>query len=354
MYYKEDWEEASERIVAWWRREDVDRPMLVIHAPRERPLPHPPAPPVPDDPRAMRLDFAAVLARAEAHFAETAYLAEAFPYVAADLGPGSAGTFLGAEPVFHPNTVWYRPRFASLPEAEIALREDNPWWQWTLQATRQAVARAAGRYLVAVPDLIENLDTLAAVVGTYPLLYALKDCPHEVYRLQRQLVPAWNEIFDRLYNIIAPRGDGNSFMAFNIWSPGKTAKLQCDFSAMISAETFDEFVVPYMEQQTRHLDRVLYHLDGPGAIQHLPSLCRMARIDAIQWVPGAGAPGGGDPCWDFIYRQALDAGKGIMAHMPAAEVPAFVQRFGRRGVYISVGDMTSEAEGRELIRRVTR
>lgn len=352
MIYKTDWEEMKARQLAWWRREEVDRPMLSMTPPRTHPLPHDPAPPA-EDGRALRLDFEGVLARQEALFAERAFLAESFPYVAPDLGPGSVGTFLGTEPIFDLNTVWYKPCFANLQEATIRLDEHNPWWQWTLRSAQQAIARAQGRYLVAMPDLIENLDTLAALVGTRTVLFGLKDCPQEIHRLQRELLPVWDEIFERLYQIISPRRDGNAFIAFGIWGDGKTAKLQCDISAMLSPAMFAEFVVPYMAQQARSLDYVLYHLDGPGALQHLDQLCAADWIDAIQWMPGAGAPGGADPCWDFIYHKILDAGKGIMAHMHAAEVREFVSRFGRRGVYISVDDVASEEEGIELIKAVT-
>jgi hypothetical protein len=352
VLYKQDWEEAKQHMLAWWRFEPVDRPMLVFTTPRAMPLPYTPtSPPVDDQQR--RLDFDAVLARAEERFAQTAYLGECFPYVTADLGPGSANTFLGSEPMFDPNTVWYQPAFSSLPEASIRLNEQNLWWQWTLKATRQAAARAEGKYLVAIPDLIENLDTLAALVGTSNLLYALKDRPEEVHRLQQELLPVWDAIFERLYQIISPQRNGNSFMAFNIWGDGKTAKLQCDFSAMISAEMFAEFVVPYMNQQIAGLDYVLYHLDGPCALQHLDLLCEMKGINAIQWIPGDGQAQADDPCWDRVYRRVLDAGKGIMLYISAKHAPAFVKKWGKRGVYLLVGEISTEDEGREFIHSMT-
>jgi 5-methyltetrahydrofolate--homocysteine methyltransferase len=353
MLYKQDWEEAKQQMLAWWRFEPVDRPMLVFTTPRAKPLSCTPASQPVDD-RQRRLDFDAVLARAEERFAKTAYLGECFPYVTADLGPGSANTFLGCEPMFDANTVWYEPAFDSPQSARIRLDESNPWWQWTLKATQHAVARAEGKYLVAIPDLIENLDTLAALLGTSNLLYALKDCPQEIHRLQQELAPVWDAIFERLYQIISPRRNGNSFMAFNIWGDGKTAKLQCDFSAMISAEMFAEFVVPYMNQQIAHLDYVLYHLDGPCALQHLDLLCGMPGINAIQWMPGDGQAPADDPCWDRVYRRTLDAGKGIMLYISAKRAADFVKKWGKRGVYLLVGGIQSEAEGREFIKSMAR
>ena len=39
-----------------------------------------------------------------------------------------------------------------------------------------------------------------------------------------------------------------------------------------------------------HVEHALYHLDGPGAVRHVPLLLRLERLDCIQWIQGAGKP----------------------------------------------------------------
>lgn len=104
-----------------------------------------------------------------------------------------------------------------------------------------------------------------------------------------------------------------------LWSglPGRVAKLQCDFSAMISPDMFKEFVLPYLKKQCDYLDYSLCHLDG-----HL--------------------------CWDGIYKKILEAGKLIYATMKPHEVKPFVKRFGKRNVLIYT-NTTTEDEALRLI-----
>ncbi len=75
-----------------------------------------------------------------------------------------------------------------------------------------------------------------------------------------------------------------------IWSDQPSTDLQCDFNVLISSRMFDEFFLPYIEEQTRWVERTIFHLDGPGAIRHLDSLLSLPRLDGIQWVPGDGKP----------------------------------------------------------------
>ena len=58
-----------------------------------------------------------------------------------------------------------------------------------------------------------------------------------------------------------------------------------------------------------HVDRSIYHLDGPGALQHLPRLLRIGRLDCIQWIQGAGAPL--PSRWLDLLRRIQAGGKSV-------------------------------------------
>jgi len=351
LLYKSDWPAARERLAAWWRREAMDRPAIEVTAPRDRPIAGPEPPPKTGRPEEDWLDFEAVLARQEGVFRRTAFLGEAYPGVEVSLGPGVLGALLGARCSFQERTVWYDPCFDGPASAHLAWDDERPLWRWTLKNTALALERGAGRWVVDLPDLIENVDTLAALVGTEALLIALAVSPDEIHRLQRSLLPLWFRAYEPLWECVSAAEGGAGWLCFKAWAPGRMAKLQCDLSAMISPAMFDDLVAPYLVEQAAGIDFCLYHLDGPDAVKHLDTVLSIPGLDVLQWSPGAGQAHGGDPAWDGVYRAALDAGKGIQAYMPIEAVPAFVRRLGRRGVYIETR-APSEAEAERLLRAV--
>jgi hypothetical protein len=118
---------------------------------------------------------------------------------------------------------------------------------------------------------------------------------------------------------------------------------------MISRSMFSEFVVPALTVQSRRLDYILYHLDGTTALQHLDALLAIERIQAIQWTPQAGQPGGGDKCWYDLYRRIRRAGKAVQATgVKAEEVVPLVETLGPAGLFIMTWARSQE-EGEKLL-----
>ena len=134
------------------------------------------------------------------------------------------------------------------------------------------------------------------------------------------------------------------FMAFNTWAPGRAAKVQCDFSAMISPDMYAEFVLPHLQRQCRRLDYTVYHLDGPDAIRHLDAVLTIPEINAVQWEPGAGNPHTGDKVWwDPIWRKVYAAGKSAFLHgVPPDEIKPFVEEFGQDGTLVITAVATED------------
>jgi hypothetical protein len=72
---------------------------------------------------------------------------------------------------------------------------------------------------------------------------------------------------------------------------------------------FDEFVLEDTAASCNHVDRSIYHLDGPGALQHVPTLLAIEKLDCVQWIQGAGAPLPSH--WIDLLRRIQDAGKTV-------------------------------------------
>ena len=342
---------SKKHLIAWWSCELYGgRPAIQIHAPRDKPLPHGPRPPEPATGEERWLDVGRRLAEAEHAFAHTVYLGEAFPFLHTEIGPGSLALHLGSSATLHTNTVWYEPCLASLAQTEEIRRDpDEPYWQVTMQLVREGVRRGKGKYLTSVPDLIENLDTLSSLRGNEELLVDLIEEPEHVHRLLAQIQRHWYDVFDAIYELIKDEDGGCCFTGFEIWGPGKTAKLQSDISYMLSPKMFREFALPGFREQTDWLDYSLYHWDGPGAIPHLDALLELPKLHAIQWVPGAGDEPVHDPRWFPLYRRMRDAGKGLLfTGARADKVETLYREFGPEGVMASCS-VKSEAEGRRLL-----
>jgi len=345
-----DWERSRERHDAWWHGEVIDRPLLQVFATKKD---------RPDDPHPTYktleekwLDPDYRIRLFEWHMARTYYAGDAFPYLDAHIGPGTLSLYLGANPVLMDNTVWYHKCVEDIPSAKPPVfDENNPYWQFSLRFAREGMKRLAGRALVTYPDLIENLDTISSLWGNLELLYALIDCPEKVHEFQRAILPLYMEHHRRLYEIIKDEVGGSSFSGFNIYGKGRMAKLQCDFSAMISAQMFEEFVSPYLAEQCRLLDRTVYHWDGMCALQHEGPLLAIKELQAIQWTPGAGKPGTGDPVWYPLYKRVLAAGKPLLLlSVTPREAQDLVEEFGPEGLNMTTS-VGSEEEADDLVRR---
>jgi 5-methyltetrahydrofolate--homocysteine methyltransferase len=225
---------------------------------------------------------------------------------------------------------------------------DNKWWRLHKQIVSDGVKNSQGRYLVGVPDLIEGMDTLAQLRGHNQIVLDLFKRPKWVHARLREITNLYFIYFDAIYDMIKDDVGGNAYSCYSIWGPGRTAKVQCDFSALISPSMFKKFVEPYLREQCSNLDFTLYHFDGTNALCHLDLLLKIPEITAIQWVPGAGKPLPESPKWFSIYKKILKAGKSLWLNIPINLVKKFVRTFGEKGLFI-ITNAKSEKEARDLI-----
>lgn len=368
--FKGDWAERKERFERWWRAENDDRPVLNIQAPLRKGTTDPgndrwvssssgenvveqTTEKDEMDYTSYWTDIHTVLNRFKGIFNATYYTAETYPRLFPNLGVASLAAFLGGCPVFAKDTIWYKAVFTDVEKVDLEFDRKNPWLEWSLSFVRRAMALSDRAYLVGIPDIVENLDVLGCLFESGQVMLDIVDHPEHIHRLLRKVQEAWFKVYE-LHRSLTTDAEGYSnFGPFQLLGKGRVAKLQCDMSAMISTDMFEEFVLPYLAEQVAFLDRSLYHLDGVDALRHLDLVLSLERLTALQWTPGSGKPDGGDECWDFIYRKALDRGKCIYALVAPPNVEGFIRRFGSRGVYILT--QAEDAEAAEaLVKSVER
>ena len=342
MEFKSNWTEAKQRFAAWWAHRSTGRPMLNLRACREKPL-------LTDEEAVefrdeselyLAADKIVSMAMREASVLEP--LAEAMPTVSLNLGAGSMALYLGCEPRFRRESVWFEhclDRYDG--SGTVRFDADNKWFARHIGIYRQAKKLLEGTdILLDIPDIVENIDVVSAMRGPQQTCYDMYDFPEELKKTIWKINDIYKPCYDAFHEICREQDGGSSYTAFAIWGVGRTAKVQCDHSAMLSPGQFREFVLEPLREQCRWLDNSLYHLDGPECIVHVKALMEIEELNALQWTTGDGKPLAGEEDWDGLYRQVKEAGKGLWVSLygyspdvAVRKADRLVRKFGGEGFY---------------------
>ena len=165
--WKDNWEEAKQHFVDWWDHKGLVVGMWGAPPSRTGPLEDTTAPP---DAKSIRDGYIDAELRAQRNhhrLGRQCFPGDVPPISDTDIGPGSLALFLGCEPGFSPETVWFEPciQDSTTPEdlPPFQFDESNEWWQVTKATLEACVELGRDKYLVGCPDLVENVDILAAL-----------------------------------------------------------------------------------------------------------------------------------------------------------------------------------------------
>jgi 5-methyltetrahydrofolate--homocysteine methyltransferase len=304
LEFKQDFEAARADWARFWRAE-LDRPLVAAEVPRPgvEPVRKPPYIAGHDGNFTPIIDQ--LLRWAETH----EFVGAAIPFWYLEFAAAHFAILLGAELRYESleGNGWVVPFVDDLAEADLRFRPDCFWWEQTVAFAEELKRRCGGRLLICTPTLVANVDALAAVYSNEKLLFDLVDRADVVHRALDQIDRAHAEIVDAFTELFDVPTWG-SINRHGAYARGYTTIPQCDFSAMISADMFRKFVQPALRKEMARLDGVEYHLDGPGALQHLDALCEIDELDLIQWVPGSGW--GEEQDWTDLYLRIDTLGKG--------------------------------------------
>jgi len=350
--WKDDWDAARQALIGWWTGRGL---ALSVGAPKDEPWEAIPKPEPAESLDQQWLDPEYRVRWELWRMSRTYFGGTSLPIFGADIGPGSLGLFLGATGHLAHDTVWYDPCITDPDSSRpLQFRRDHCWVKRHAALLHAARQHADGRYLIGSPDLIENIDTLAQLRGPETLLMDLVERPEWVLQSIDEINQAWSAAYDWLLrdHHLMDRWGGTTFSAFSLWGPGYTAKVQCDLSCMISPAMFKRFVMPALDEQCSWLNNAMYHLDGTQALPQLDNLLSINSLNAIEWTPQAGLPGGGSPRWYDVYKRIRAAGKSVQAVGVAYdEVEPLVDAVGAEGLMIMTSAKT-EKDARALLRKV--
>ena len=356
MKYKQNWQQTQEKFRGWWQRSNSGRPLMIVTARKDGVDTQLPSELAIQSVNDRYRDAERMVARFRYYCETREFLGESFPNISADFGPGSMAGYLGSNIVFNHDTVWFDHFIEDWSEVpEFKFDSKNSWWIEHYNLIKKVRELAGDDFYVGIPDIIENIDILASMRGANDMIFDLIDEPEEVEKRINELDNTYFEYYDRFYDLAKDKDGGSCYTVFQIWGPGRTAKIQCDFSAMISPQQFRTFVQPSLNKQAANLDQVLYHLDGPDAIKHLDAVLEIDKIDALQWTSGDHGPDGTLEDWYEIYDKARAAGKSLWIKVYSGEfndwvagIERLVARYGSEAMFLHLPEM-SKVQAEEIL-----
>ena len=351
MRYKEDWDQAKQRLSAFWEGEIVDRCCVSVKAYDQERLSTVRLVPGTDEERLLYwTDPERIIRRNRFRMENTYYGGESFPAIFLDLGAGGHAGFFKGERHYFGDSVWFFPSLTDPDDLEFD--ENSFMYRKTLELARAFAEDSRGDYMVSMPDTTGNADALSHLMGPDELLPAMLEEPEAVKGALAKLQTAYARIMREVYGIVREVNEGGSVVDWlSTWAPGFHAQMQCDMSVMISNPMFKEFILPELQAQCRLLEYPIYHFDGVEQIRHLDDLLSIPELRAIQWTQVTGQP----PATDYIpeLRRIQAAGKNVLIIVSPDQIRPLMENLSSKRLYLVTSVGTRE-EADAVIREVSR
>lgn len=351
LRYKPDFAEVLARFEGWWECEIVDRPLVTISVRPEHESTLPQK--THSSLRERWFDAQYAVDCFEAGLDGAVFMAETVPVFYPNLGPEVCATLFGCELEFRETTSWTTPIVASCAEIlEIQPNLDTVYWNAIREMTQLSLRRGEGKWITGLTDLHTNGDLVASLRGSENLCYNLADDIDSVRMACEYVTQFYPTMFEDLWNRVAAKNQ-----PCTTWTPvlhaGRMYVTNCDFICMISPEMFAEAILPSIMAEMDYLERNIFHLDGPGALQHLDLLLALPKLDGLQWIYGAGS--GPASRWVEVYQKAQTAGKCIqLCCEDLNDALAVAEHLRPEGVWFCPGGQYSRDEAQAFINRIER
>jgi hypothetical protein len=263
------------------------------------------------------------------------FLGETFPVFCPNLGPSVYAAFHGAELEFGEITSWAGHCIDDPGDlSRLCFDRDNVYFRKIEELTQVALQKCADRFMVGYTDLHGSLDCVADWRNPEKLCMDLFECPEKVHEMVKLANECFLPLFDHYDAVLKAQGQvSTTWIA--IPSRGKFHVPSCDFTTMVSTEVFDEFYLPSLLAEVRHMTHNVFHLDGKGMLRHLDRILEVPEIHAVQWVQGVGDDA---PIlqWLPVIRKIQAAGKGVIVDLQLDELEPLIAATEPQGLYLCI------------------
>ena len=282
-------------------------------------------------------------------------------------GPGVLAALLGGDYRFTDQSVWFdlEPIVKDWDNPpQLTIQKDHPLYKSLEGYTRALSEQASGRYFASVTDIGGQYDVLYSLRAE-DMLMDLLEYPELIIAVEEKIDLAFIDYFNFLTEIVTKGGgcNGGGGIGYTSWMPLVSDTpwypIQCDVSVMISPAMFEKFIMPALDMVSRAVGQTIYHLDGPGEIQHLDMILTLPHLHAIQWVPLPALQSDGQIYQSFvdeisidIYKRSKKAGKKVFLYgVRPDQVAKVYDAVGSDGVFIFCY-MPTKKESDQLIEMV--
>ena len=352
--YKENWDDAYQRMMAWWEGYSIDHPLILTSVPTpDAPSFKPPSDPKTPERRDLDEDYCLTRNR---HWLESRlFLAESAP--AASTGYGSLLCMLaamaGSKVRYTPETgtAWIE-KIESLYERPLPeFSEDCLPYAFAIRMIHRHAEEFGFDCILGANVMLDPLTTLSMMRGPGELCMDLLDNPEMVKRWCKRLGDLFIDIVSGYRTARAQHGRREDMNWTGIWAPGDMDALQCDFSTMLSPDMFNEFVKPELEREAEFFDFALWHLDGTDEIRHLDAICSVKGIRAIQWVDERSA---GQIAYLDLFKKIRKLKRSLtLSCRSVDEAVELTKQLGKDGLALQVGGISSEKEMDIALKRLS-
>jgi hypothetical protein len=341
-------EQAMQRVYAWYEAEIIDRPpvrFIAHNAFIEEVNKAYPSPNLKDRwfDEEFQVDTFLQSIKGKTFQGET------FPVFWPNLGPDFYASLYGADLEFREVTSWSKPIVHDWTDGEkLKLDVQNQYFKKIEALTRCALEKGEGKFMVGYTDLHPGLDCVMAWRGSEQLCLDLYESPEEVKKLTQVAINDFELIFDHFDHMLKAKKQ-LSVSWMGVPSFGKMHIPSCDFSSMISTQFFVEFSLPVLQRETKHTSHNIYHVDGPGVARHLDVIMAEPGVHAIQWVQGVGDD---LPILQWLpLIKKIQAKKPVIVDLQRDELEPFIEQMKPEGLFLWIA-VESEAEEKAILKRL--
>ena len=306
--YVPNLDQILNRFEAFWKCEIIDRPMYSIVIPKEQE--NQVKIEWPDyqgnwEKRWLDIDFR--VQEDEVRIQNHYYFGDAIPFVCPGMGTDILAASNNCSYRFDGITGWSLHDLSDWSlESKFHFDKSNKYYKAQMEYVRKSIDNGKGKYVIGHPDYHPTGDQLASMRGTENALMDLILYPDNVKTFLKRTQQDFYNIYDEVENLLKEAGMP-SMSWTNIAAKRRHWMICNDFSIMISPDMFDEFFIPYIEEESTKFENSMYHLDGAGAVHHLDSLLKIPTLKGIQFLPGAGA--GKITDYIVVFKKIQDSGK---------------------------------------------
>lgn len=354
MLYKPDIDQVRQRLYAFWNNEYTGRALVSVVAPKYEganiSMFHNDVRDMEQDPAALLrywTDPETICRNAENRLQRTFLGGETLPVVFQNFGTSGHCCYFGCKPTYGNDTIWFDPVWRSLEDVDHTYTEEPLERQ--LAITRYLCEHGKDKFFVSMPDNCGTIDAIAHLYGSVNLMMDMLAEPELVTHAIQVVNEAWSKANDRFYQQSKELNGGGCHAWMHLLAPGMVNHMQCDLSVMISPEMYEQFVLPELLYQVRHIDYPVYHFDGIEQTKHLPYILSLEKLQAIQWTEVAGQPSPSH--YLDTLRRIQKAGKKLIVMAPIDDVKPLLENLSAKGLYIHT-EARNEQEAVELIHYV--